>query len=111
MILFGLPDDLQVIGSEAFSECRFSLQTQYLRLPLQLQQISLTAFYNCGIHSFEVPNPATEILEPRISEYNAFQSMISGLMLRGYSGSTAQAFAENPDHSCLFISIDETAAG
>ena len=65
-------------------------------------------FLNPNIQFLDDP----EVLKPDYVPENWYQETIEYgdfLTLRGYTGSTAQAFAENPDHPCRFVSLDPSS--
>ena len=108
LVLDQLPPNVREIGSEAFRDCKFKFHTQALILPMSLEKLSLSAFYGTMEHYFDVLNPDLEFVEPIASDQKLFDEVVSLLQLRGYPGSTAQEFAENPDHPCTFISFTES---
>lgn len=103
LVLDPLPPNIREIGAEAFSWCKFS--SPNVQLPKSLQKLSLSAFDHCESILY-VLNPDMEFAEPTITEQQAFDYVVERLMLHGYEGSTAQQFAENPDHPCKFYPID-----
>ena len=79
-----LPDSLTTIGEDAFRGCRGLNGGLYF--PENLKMIASNAFYGClGITKAVFLNPETEI--------SLFVDPRQPIIITGYKGSTAEAFA------------------
>lgn len=105
-----LPKNVEEIRSGAFYRCSFEFEdnrSPYLVLPEQLKALDLFAFEACQVSGLVVNNPEIEFVEPYETYASLFKILAGNMWLVGHPGSTAQQFAENPDHPTRFIPIDE----
>lgn len=105
-----LPKNVEEIRSGAFYRCSFEFEdnrSPYLVLPEQLKALDLFAFEACQVSGLVVNNPEIEFVEPYENDASLFKILAGNMWLVGHPGSTAQQFAENPDHPARFIPIDE----
>lgn len=89
-----LPDSLKTIGDEAFEAGAF----RYVVLSEQTDCIGANAFAGCGnLRCIRIPNSEAAI------DDNAFGTL-TGIVICGVSGSTAETFAEA--YSCVFFPVE-----
>ena len=92
-----IPNSVTSIGYWAFYDCT-SLTS--VTIPNSVTSIDYLAFWNCtGLTSVTVLNPDCTIGD---SDYDVFEGCASGFTLRGWPGSTAEAYAGNTKHPCAF---------
>ena len=84
-----IPDSVTSIGWSAFYRC--SSLTD-ITIPASVASIGYRAFMNCnGLSSVTILNPDAVIGD---GEYDVFEDCPSDLVLRGFTGSTAQTYAD-----------------
>lgn len=89
-----ISDGVTSIGSCFFCNC--SKITEVV-LPVSVSNISAAAFYGCtSLSGVTILNAAAVIGD---STLDVFEGCPSGLVIRGYSGSTAQTYAELAGHT------------
>ena len=113
-----IPDSVTSIGGSAFFQCS-SLTS--VTIPDSVTSIGDTAFFWCkSLTSITIPNSVTnitihvflgcdklesiEILNPDCEIYDSADTIIKKVTIYGYTGSTAQAYAEKYDRK--FIALD-----
>ena len=124
---FTIPDSVTSIGRTAFYGCTGLTS---VNIPDSVTSISNHAFYGCtGLASVIIPDSVTTIGDGAFSgctslafasimnpncvigsnSYDVFKNCASGFTLRGYSGSTAEAYAANTVNPCAFESLGSQA--
>jgi surface protein len=88
------PDTLKSIGAEAFEFCNF----ENVVIPASVERIMAYTFSGSRINTMTVLNPECEI-------YDNQETLGSPRSIKGYKGSTAEAYAKKYD--IKFIDIDE----
>ncbi len=113
-----LPDSLRIIGDGAFSSCE---KLSSLTIPQGVTEISGSFDHCTALESIEIPASvqkleyfafayctslikATFYGSTTIIQENAFAGTLPGFTLYGYTGSTAEAYAEANGHT--FIALD-----
>ncbi len=115
-----IPNHMRLISSSTFRDCT---DLTDVTIPNSVTTINNSAFYGCtGLTSITIPGSVTSIdyrafnnctrltgvtvLNPDCaigdSDYDVFVGCAAGLTLRGYSGSTAEAYAGNAKNPCGF---------
>ncbi len=102
-----LPEGLNTIGRSAFSGC--SSLTE-ISIPASVKSIANNAFFDCAsLNKVTVLNPRAEIMSRslgyRYDEEREKQKKIEGFTIYGYSGSTAEAYANRNGFD--FVSIGQ----
>ncbi len=115
-----LPDSLQYIGSSVFNNCQ---NLEAITLPNDLKTIGYSAFYTCwhlenlilpetvseiGTNALRTSGNAVTILNPDMIIPDE-QFTISAEVIYGYTGSTAQAYAEK--YNIAFVALDAPSTG
>ncbi|MDE6729421.1 MAG: leucine-rich repeat protein [Oscillospiraceae bacterium] len=91
-----IPDSVTNIGASAFSAC--SALTS-ITIPGNVETIKSTTFYNCSaLESITILNPDCEIDDDK-------STISDTVVIYGYPGSTAQAYAEKYNRE--FVALDE----
>lgn len=94
-----LPNDLYTVGQYAFYKC---LSLRSISLPKHVATIAEGAFAYSSVNSIKIPNKDAYIADDSlIIGKNTYDS---DLVIKGYSGSTAETFAS--EHSIKFELID-----
>ena len=69
-----IPDSVQTIGNEAFSEC---LALEWVEMPAEMESIGYRAFYGCEyLSSIEIPNGITELKSATFQNCKALDFVI-----------------------------------
>ena len=90
-----IPDSVENIDDFAFAECS-SLESMIL--PATIAEIDMSSFYNCSsLLSLRIDNPECMIMDSERFQQN--------IVISGYTGSTAEEFADNNDYEFLSIGI------
>ncbi len=80
-----IPDSVEIIESRAFESCS---NLESVNLPKSLKTIGNEAFFNCSrLKTITILNPSCTI-------YNSSSTIPETAVIKGYEGSTAQAYAE-----------------
>ena len=105
---YGLPANIKEICDEAFERCRFIYADNIfmkLTLPETLEKFEPTAFYNSDVDYLYILNPDMEFIVDNATNKSKLSYVLKYTKFFGYEGSTTQAFAEDPSHTCEFIAI------
>ncbi|MBR4628096.1 MAG: leucine-rich repeat protein [Ruminococcus sp.] len=94
-----LPSGLKYLGGSAFSNTR-SLSS--IVIPASVEAIDDYAFFYTGAEMITIMNPNCAIFDSRMTFTDNNEHNYSGV-IRGYEGSTAQAYAEK--YGCTFESL------
>ncbi|MDE7121110.1 MAG: leucine-rich repeat protein, partial [Oscillospiraceae bacterium] len=112
-----IPDSVKNIGKHAFSGC-FSLTA--ITVPYDLEKIETGTFFGCrSLKSITIPKSVTNIEQEAFLDCSSLESITilnadceldnstinDTAVIYGYSGSTAQAYAEK--YNRKFVALDE----